>query len=85
MSGPDERDHRPLGFLVASGAGKTAMEGADRLHALVERAGDRVEIIAGGSVSAENVVDLVARTGVRAVHGRAFRGVPQRLRPVHHS
>ena len=71
--------------ILTSGAGKTAMEGAERLHALVERAGDRVEIIAGGSVTAENVVELVSRTGVRAVHGRAYRGVPQRLRPTDHS
>jgi copper homeostasis protein len=71
--------------ILTSGAGKTAMEGAERLKALVERAGERLEIIAGGSVTAENVVDLVDRTGVHAVHGRAFHGVPQRLRPVNHS
>ena len=67
--------------ILTSGGGKTALDGAEKLHALVERAGDRVEIIAGGQVTAANVVDLVGRTGVRAVHGRAFRGVPQALRP----
>ena len=67
--------------ILTSGGAKTALDGAEKLHSLVERAGDRVEIIAGGQVTAGNVVDLVARTGVRAVHGRAFRGVPQALRP----
>lgn len=67
--------------ILTSGGAKTALDGADKLRSLVERAGDRVEIIAGGQVVAGNVVDLVAQTGVRAVHGRAFRGVPQALRP----
>lgn len=67
--------------ILTSGGGKSAMDGAEKLVALVERAGDRVEIIAGGQVTAGNVVDLVTRTGVRAVHGRAFRGMPQALRP----
>ena len=67
--------------ILTSGGAKTALDGAEKLHALVERAGDRVEIIAGGQVTAANVVELIGRTGVRAVHGRAFRGVPQALRP----
>jgi copper homeostasis protein len=68
--------------ILTSGAAPTANEGAERLRALVERAGDRIEVIAGGSVTPENVVALVERTGVRAVHGRAFRGMPRRLRPA---
>ncbi len=66
--------------VLTSGGAPTAIEGADRLRALVERAAGRVEILAGGSVTAANVVELLRRTGVRAVHGRAFQGVPQRVR-----
>jgi copper homeostasis protein len=62
--------------ILTSGAATTAMLGAERLRQLVERAGDRIGIIAAGSVTAENVAELVRRTGVRSVHGRAFRGVP---------
>jgi copper homeostasis protein CutC len=45
----------------------------------VERAGDRIGIIAGGSVTAANAAELVKTTGVGIVHGRAFQGVPAAL------
>jgi copper homeostasis protein len=62
-------------LILTSGAAPTALEGADRLRALVERAGDRIGIIAGGSITAANVREIIARTGARQVHGRAFRGL----------
>jgi copper homeostasis protein len=62
-------------LILTSGAAPTALEGADRLRALVDRAGDRIGIIAAGSITAANVAELIARTGVRQVHGRAFRGL----------
>jgi copper homeostasis protein len=40
---------------------------------LVARAGDRVTIIAGGSVRASNVSEIVQRTGVREVHAWVLR------------
>jgi len=67
-------------LILTSGAAPTALEGADRLRALVERAGDRIGIIAGGSITSANVAELVARTGVRQVHGRAFRGLQRTCR-----
>jgi copper homeostasis protein len=62
--------------ILTSGGAPTAMAGADKIRQLVERAGDRISIIAGGSVTAENAPSLVAATGVRVVHGRAFHGIP---------
>jgi copper homeostasis protein len=62
-------------LVLTSGAAPTAIEGADRLRALVARAGDRIGIIAGGSITSANVAELIERTGVRQVHGRAFRGL----------
>jgi copper homeostasis protein len=62
--------------ILTSGSAPTAMEGASRIRELVERAGDRIAVTAGGSVTAANVRELVAVTGVRQVHGRAFRGLP---------
>ena len=62
-------------LILTSGAAKTAAEGAGRLKQLVERAGDRIGIIAGGSVTKANAAELVRRTGVRTVHGRAFEGL----------
>jgi copper homeostasis protein len=66
-------------LILTSGAAPTALEGADRLRALVERAGDRIGIIAAGSITAANVADLIVRTGVRQVHGRKFRGLPSAI------
>ena len=61
--------------ILTSGGAPTAMEGAARIKALVERAGDSIGIIAGGKVTAANVGALVGQTGVRQVHGRVFRGL----------
>lgn len=66
--------------IVTSGGAKTAMEGAPRLKQLVERAGDRIDIIAGGSITASNAANIVASTLVHSVHGRAFQGLPASLR-----
>ena len=62
-------------LILTSGAAKTATEGAARLKQLVERAGDRIGIIAGGSITKSNAAALVKETGVRAIHGRAFEGL----------
>jgi copper homeostasis protein len=56
--------------VLTSGAAPTALEGADTLAAMVERGGDSLQIVAGGSVRAGNVAEIVRRTGVRAVHAR---------------
>ena len=66
--------------ILTSGGAKSAMEGADRIKQLVERAGDRIGIIAGGSITARNAANIVASTGVHSVHGRAFQGLPSSLR-----
>jgi copper homeostasis protein len=62
--------------ILTSGGAATAAAGTGRIRQLVERAGDRITIIAGGSVTAANVTELVKKTGVGTVHGRAFQGVP---------
>jgi copper homeostasis protein len=67
--------------ILTSGGAETAMAGAGRIRELVERAGDRIGIIAGGSVTAANAAELVRSTGVGIVHGRAFRGVPAAVAP----
>jgi len=61
--------------ILTSGAAPTAAKGATQLKHLVERANDRIGIIAGGSIDADNVGALVRGTGVQLVHGRAFTGM----------
>jgi copper homeostasis protein len=62
--------------ILTSGGAETAMAGAARIRQLVERAGDRINLIAGGSITAANAAELVRKTGVGSVHGRAFQGLP---------
>ena len=61
--------------ILTSGAAPTAAKGAAQIKHLVERAGDRIGIIAGGSIDAGNAADLIAKTGVTMVHGRSFDGL----------
>ena len=56
--------------ILTSGAAATALDGADRLAALVHQAGGRLTIVAGGGVRAHNVREIVARSGVHEVHAR---------------
>jgi copper homeostasis protein len=65
--------------ILTSGGADTAMAGAKQLKQLVERAGDRIGIIAGGSITKANAAELVRKTGVRTVHGRAFHGLAAAL------
>lgn len=62
--------------LTAGGKG-TALEGAARLGSLVEQAGDRIAILAGGKVRGNNARELIARTGVRELHARCESNAAQ--------
>ena len=46
----------------------SAIEGADRLRALVKAGNGRIAVLAGGGIRAGNVAELIARTGVTEVH-----------------
>ena len=59
--------------VLSSGAAPTAREGIPMLASLVERARDRIVVMAGGSVRDENVREIVRETGVREVHVRLTR------------
>jgi copper homeostasis protein len=60
-----------LGFerVLTSGGALTALAGAERIADLVAQADGRIRILAGAGVRANNVAELVRRTGVREVHG----------------
>lgn len=63
---------RSLGVarVLTSGGAAAAVDGADTIAAMVERAGRSMSIVAGGGVRWYNVVELVRRSGVREVHAR---------------
>jgi copper homeostasis protein len=54
--------------VLTSGGAGTAIEGADRIRALIERADGRIGILPGGGIREENVEQLVRRTGCTQVH-----------------
>ena len=56
--------------ILTSGGAPTALDGAERLAALVRQAGERLMVLAGGGVRAHNVRALLERTGVSEVHAR---------------
>jgi copper homeostasis protein len=62
--------------VLTSGGGQRALDSVDALADLVHRAGDSITILAGGGVRADNVHQLVERTGVREVHLRAAHEQP---------
>lgn len=73
--------------VLTSGQAASAPAGAAAIRGLVERARDRLIVMAGAGVRADNVRELVATSGVREVHlsatswrpsGMAYRreGVP---------
>ncbi len=54
--------------ILTSGGEQTALLGAERLGMLKEALGERVELLAGSGVRAENVTGLLEASGVRQVH-----------------
>ena len=57
--------------VLTSGGASSALAGASSLARLVEKAGDRIGILAGGSITPANVAEVVRASGVREVHVRA--------------
>lgn len=70
------------GRLLTSGQEATALAGAPLIATLVRTAGDRLSVMAGGGITAGNVAEVVAATGVSEIHfsGRADVGSAARYR-----
>jgi len=54
--------------VLTSGQKASAIESLDVLRRLVDTAGDRITILAGGGITADNAARIVTATGVREVH-----------------
>jgi copper homeostasis protein len=66
--------------VLTSGGAPTAMEGASRIAELVRRVGDRMIVMAGGSISPMNAGEIVVTSGVREVHVRGAAPVDSAMR-----
>ena len=64
-----------VAIVLTSGGAAKAIDGAAQLRRLVDHAAGRIEILAGGGVTSENVRALMDASGVTHVHGKAFRGL----------
>jgi len=73
-----------IAVVLTSGGAALALDGAPRLRQLVDQARGRIDILAGGGVTPSNVVELVERSGVRHVHGKAFAGLRAAAQPTSH-
>lgn len=63
-----------LGFqgVLTSGGKHTALEGAQTLAQLVHKYSEKIEIIVGGNVRSENIVELQNTTGAGSYHSSAI-------------
>lgn len=59
--------------VLTSGGAERAILGVDRLASLMREARGRIGILPGGGITAENVHEIAARTGVTEVHARCER------------
>jgi copper homeostasis protein len=75
QSGLEEVVKLGIAVVLTSGGPARAVDGAAQLRRLVDQAAGRIDILAGGGVTPDNVGDLLDRSGVHQVHGKAFRGV----------
>ena len=64
-----------VAVVLTSGGADRALDGADQIGRLVAQSAGRIEILAGGGVRPDNVRELLDRSGVRHVHGKAFTGL----------
>jgi copper homeostasis protein len=60
-------------WLLTSGGRCDVLEGAETLAHLVRQAKERIQVMAGGGLRLENLVEVVRTTGVEWVHGSLTR------------
>lgn len=64
-----------IAVVLTGGGPGPALDGAMKLRQLVELAAGRIDVLAGGGITSSNVAELLERSGVRQVHGKAFVGI----------
>jgi copper homeostasis protein len=61
--------------VLTSGQKDSVPEGVELIRKLIERAGERIEILPGGGIQTWNVKEMIERTGCRQVHLTAWKAV----------
>jgi copper homeostasis protein len=65
--------------VLTSGGAASAVEGIGTIASLVQRAAERIVVMAGGGITASNAARVVAETGVREIHVRGSSRVPSTM------
>jgi copper homeostasis protein len=65
--------------ILTSGQHPTADKGVDLIRQLVEKAGNRISIMAGSGVNEKTVKEIVAKTGVKEIHFSATSQRPSKM------
>jgi copper homeostasis protein len=55
--------------ILTSGGYNTAIEGADVLRRLIEKAAGRIVVMPGSGVTPDNAAELIDKTGLKEIHG----------------
>ena len=55
--------------ILTSGGYDTAIEGAEVIRKLIEKAGERIIIMPGSGITPENAAGLIQKTGAKELHG----------------
>ena len=71
--------------VLTSGGSRNALVGADEIGSIVQAAGSRLIVVAGGGIREENVVEVVRRSGVREIHVRGTRLRQTTMSPANES
>jgi copper homeostasis protein len=64
-----------LGITRVLTSGQKDSEGVELIRKLIERAGERIEILPGSGIQTWNVKEMIERTGCGQVHLTAWKGV----------
>ncbi|MHB8906293.1 MAG: copper homeostasis protein CutC [Melioribacteraceae bacterium] len=66
--------------VLTSGQESNVVEGVETLKKLVEKAGGKIIIMPGGGVNENNVSQIIARCGVKEIHGSAREKKESRMK-----
>jgi copper homeostasis protein len=65
--------------VLTSGGAQTAVQGAERIRAMVNAAGGRIAVMAGGGIRTENVLQIARATGAVEFHSSVRSSLPSPL------
>lgn len=66
--------------VLSSGGAPDALAGAQALRAMVQQAGERIVVMPGAGIAADNIARLRQLTGAREFHASAKRALPSAMR-----